>query len=215
MQPVSGTAQQIIEIGQRLAQKGFIAGADGNISVRISPSEIMVTPSGLPKGRLMLDDLVTVDSNGKHLSGERRASSELLMHLFVYAQRPDIQACVHSHPPHTTAFAVAGKPLPTDILPEVILVVGEIPLTEYAATGTDEVPQALAPYIARDNAFMLGNHGLLTIGRTLEEAWARHETVEHYARILHLASQIGGVRALPRTEVARLQALKEKLFGKP
>ncbi|MBK7142655.1 MAG: class II aldolase/adducin family protein [bacterium] len=206
-------AQQIVEIGQRLAQKGFIAGADGNISARISPSEIMVTPSGLPKGRLAQDDLVLVDPAGAHLRGSRRASSELLMHLFVYGQRPDIMACVHSHPPHVTAFAVVGRPLPTDVLPEVVLVVGEIPLTDYAATGTDEVPRALAPYIARDNAFILGNHGLLTIGRTLEEAWARHETVEHYARILLLASQLGDIRALPPAEVTRLRALKEKLFG--
>lgn len=213
MDLVLGTSHQIVQIGQHLAQKGFIAGSDGNISVRISPSEIMVTPSGLPKGQLIPDDMVLVDASGRKIGGSRAASSELLMHLYVYQQRPEIQACVHSHPPHVTAFAVTGRRLPSDILPEVVLFVGEIPLTEYAATGTDEVPQALAPYILKDNAFILGNHGLLTIGRTIEEAWARHETVEHYARILCLASQLGEIRALPSAEVTRLQAMREKLFG--
>jgi L-fuculose-phosphate aldolase len=213
MDSVLGTAHQIVQIGQRLAQKGFIAGSDGNISIRISPSEIMVTPSGLPKGQLSPDDMVLVDPTGRKISGSRAASSELLMHLYVYQQRPEIQACVHAHPPHVTAFAVTGRKLPTDILPEVVLFVGEIPLTEYAATGTDEVPRALAPFILKDNAFILGNHGLLTIGRTIEEAWARHETVEHYARILCLASQLGDIRALPSAEVTRLQVMREKLFG--
>lgn len=215
MQTAPGTVQKIIDLGRRLAQKGFIAGADGNISVRLSPSEILVTPSGLPKGELSAEDIVTVDLSGKQLAGNRRPSSELLMHLYVYQQRPDLHACVHSHPPYTTAFAVSGRPMPIDVLPEVILVVGNIPLTEYAATGTPEVPEALAPYIATDNAFVLGNHGLLTVGRDLQEAWARHETVEHYAKILHLAGQLGNVRALPSGEIARLRLLREKLFGKP
>ena len=212
MESPSGTAHAIIDIGQRLARKGFIAGADGNISVRLSPGEIMVTPSGLPKGSLAPDDLVVVDQAGNHLRGSRRASSELLMHLYVYQQRPEVLACVHSHPPTTTAFAVAGQALPTDILPEVILVVGEIPLTIYAATGTEEVPRALAPYIERCDAFMLRNHGLLTIGRSLEEAWARHETVEHYAKIVHLASQLGPVNPLPEAEVRRLKGMRERLL---
>jgi L-fuculose-phosphate aldolase len=212
MESPLGNAHAVIHIGQRLALKGFIAGADGNISVRLSPDEIMVTPSGLPKGGLSPDDLVVVDPTGNHLRGSRRASSELLMHLYVYQQRPEVMACVHSHPPTTTAFAVAGRELPPDILPEVVLVVGAIPLTVYAATGTDEVPRALAPYIHRDNAFMLRNHGLLTIGQSLEEAWARHETVEHYARIIHLASQLGQINPLPEAEVRRLEGMREKLL---
>ncbi len=212
MESPSGLAQAIIDIGQRLARKGFIAGADGNISARISATEILVTPSGLPKGELAPEDLVHVDLSGKQLRGVRRPSSELLMHLYVYQKRPDIMACVHSHPPTATAFAAAGIELPPDILPEVILVVGAIPLTVYAATGTDELPRALAPHIERNDAFLLRNHGLLTIGRSLSEAWARHETVEHYAKIIHLAKQLGNVHPLPEAEVRRLEAMRSSLL---
>lgn len=200
----------IVEIGCRLDQRGFIAGADGNISVRLDSGRILITPSGLPKGRLRPEDLVEISPAGTLLAGSRSASSEKLMHLFVYERRPEITACVHSHPPYTTAFAVAGKPLAGDVLPEVILAVGELPLTAYAATGTDEVPQALEPFIESHNAFLLRNHGLLTIGRTLEEAYNRHETVEHYARIVFLAYQLGGINALPDDEVRRLAALRRK-----
>lgn len=205
------TKDHMIEIGRRLDQKGFIAGADGNISARLPSGHILITPSGISKGRLVPHDLVEITSDGAHLEGSRHASSEKLMHLFVYRRRPDIMACVHSHPPYTTAFAVAGKPLTGDILPEVVIAVGELPLTEYAATGTEEVPQALEPFIDSHNAFLLRNHGLLTIGRTLDEAYNRHETVEHYARIVFLAHQLGGVNSLPHDELRRLEALRRKL----
>lgn len=202
---------EIVEIGRRLDRKAFVAGADGNISVRLDSDRILITPSGLPKGRLRPDDLVEIDPDGRHLAGSRTASSEKLMHLFVYRRRVDVMACVHSHPPHTTAFAVAGIPLAGDILPEVVIAVGELPLTAYAATGTEEVPLALEPFIDNHNAFLLRNHGLLTLGRTLEEAYNRHETVEHYARIVFLANQLGGITSLPSEEVRRLQALRQKL----
>lgn len=201
----------IVDIGQRLYDRGMIAGTEGNISVRLDDDRIMVTPSGLAKGRLSPDDMVIVDSNGKHLQGRSKASSELLMHLFVYKNRPEIAACVHSHPPYATAFAVAGIPLAEDILPEVVLFVGNIPLIYYAPPGTDAVPKSLEPHIETSNAFLLRNHGLLTIGRTLEEAFNRHETVEHYAHIVLLARRLGSVEAIPPEDFKRLEKMRRKL----
>jgi len=201
----------IVDIGQRLYDRGMIASTEGNISVRLDDDRIMVTPSGLAKGRLSPDDMVIVDSNGKQLQGESKASSELLMHLFVYKSRPEIASCVHSHPPYATAFAVAGIPLAEDILPEVALFVGNIPLIYYAPPGTDAVPKSLEPHIETSNAFLLRNHGLLTLGRTLEEAFNRHETVEHYAHIVLLARRLGSVEAIPSEDFKRLEKMRRKL----
>lgn len=208
-------AEQLINAGRRLDTKGFIAGSDGNISVRTEGGSILITPSGLAKGRLVHDDLVTVDLDGSQLAGEHKASSEMAMHLFAYQQRPDIRACVHSHPPFATASAVAGRHLPSDILPEVAVFVGPIALTEYAPPGTEAVPRSLAPFIADHNAFLLRNHGLLTIGRTLDEAMNRHETVEQFARVYHLALQMGEIGKIPEDDVVRLEAIRRRLTERP
>jgi L-fuculose-phosphate aldolase len=203
--------KELVDTGRRLSDRGLVAGTDGNISVRLDGDRLLITPSGLAKGRLSPDDIVIIDINGKKLQGRLEASSEMLMHLFVYKSRPEIKACVHSHPPYTTAFAAAGIDLADDILPEVVVFVGKIPLTDYAPPGTDAVPKVLEPHIEEQNAFVLRNHGLLTIGRTLDEAYHRHETVEHYARIVHLARQLGNLNRLPSEDYERLERMRRNL----
>ena len=202
---------EIVEVGRRLHQSGMIAGTDGNISVRLDDNRIMITPSGVSKGHLKADDMVIVDVNGRHLQGKGRGSSEMAMHLFVYRNRPEIRACVHAHPIHATAFAVAGLALAEDVLPEVVVFVGGIPLTDYAPPGTDAVPKSLEPFIEKQNAFLLRNHGLLTIGRSLDEALFRHETVEHYAHIVSVARQLGNIHKIPTDDFRRLESMRAKL----
>jgi L-fuculose-phosphate aldolase len=206
--------EALLQAGRDLYRRGMLAGTDGNLSLRLTDATILVTPSGLPKGRLEAEDLVVVDAEGRHLDGHREASSELPMHLFVYDKRPEIRACVHSHAPHATALAVAGIMPPDDVLPEVVLFVGEIPLTRYAPPGTGAVAQSLEPFIARHEAFLLKNHGLLTIGATLEEAMNRHETVEHYAHILLHARALGRADSIPADDRARLEKLRLNAAGK-
>lgn len=201
----------IVEIGSRLSARGLVAGTDGNVSVRLDDGRIMITPSGLAKGRLSPDDMLIVDENGKKLQGRRDPSSETLMHLFVYTNRPDVGACVHTHPPYATAFAVAGINLAENVLPEVVVSVGGIPLADYAPPGTDAVPKSLEPHIESNNAFLLRNHGLLTIGRSMEEAYNRMETVEHYAQIVHHAYQLGSVNSIPSEDYQRLEKMRQKL----
>ncbi|HVP07091.1 MAG TPA: class II aldolase/adducin family protein [Candidatus Acidoferrum sp.] len=202
---------QMVEIGQRLARQGYIAGVDGNISVRLDSDRILITPSGLAKGRLTPDDLVVVDNHGKKLQGNLSPSSEMPMHLFVLERRSEVTACVHAHPPYATAFAVSGKRLADNVLPEVVLTIGSIPLTDYAPPGTDAVPRSLEPYVDNHHAFLLRNHGVLTTGRSLEEAYNRLETVEHYAKILFLALQLGNVNHIPTEDFKRLDDLRRKL----
>jgi len=200
--------RQLVDTGKRLAERRLIAGCDGNISVRVARDRLLVTPSGLNKGRLRPSDLVVTDLAGRKIEGDCEASSEIRMHLYAYAQRPDVGAVVHAHPPCATAFAVAGRPLPADVLPEVIALVGQIPLTEYAAPGTDEVPGVLEPYIAAHTAFLLRNHGVLTLGYALEEAYHRMETVEQYAHILMLAAPLGELSRVPARDLERLTGLR-------
>jgi L-fuculose-phosphate aldolase len=168
----------------------------------------MITASGIPKGRMTGADLLTVNLAGEVVEGSGRPSSEIQMHLTCYRSRSDIAAVVHSHAPYATAFAAADQQLPADVLPEAVLFVGEIPLTEYAPPGTEAVGQSLAPYLKDNNAFLLRNHGLLTIGRTLDEAMNRHETVEHLARISWLANQIGGATPIPAEDLQRLTEMR-------
>lgn len=207
--------EEIIRVGHRLAAREMIAGADGNISVRLGPDRIMVTPTGRNKGLLAPQDMVIVDGDGGKVEGVLEPSSELAMHLFVYRSRPEIGACVHAHPPYATAFAVAGTALPFDVLPEAVVTVGPIALTEFAPPGTDAVAKSLEVFVNEHNAFLLRNHGLLTIGRNLAEAGDRHETVEHCARIIFLAQQLGGINRLPADEIRRLSDIRKKFGERP
>jgi L-fuculose-phosphate aldolase len=202
--------RQIVEVGLRLQERGFLAGSDGNISLRMEDNRILITPAGKPKGRLDPTDLLVLNPDGQRLEGCGSPTTEMAMHLAVYRARPEVNACVHTHPPYTTAFAVTGISLPDDVLPEVVVSVGAIPICEYAPPGTEAVPKSLMPYIQTDNAFLLRNHGLLTIGRTLEEACNRHETVEHYARILWLTKQLGDWHRIPREDFQRLTRIRQQ-----
>lgn len=212
---ISLFAKRIIEIGRRLYARGMIAGSDGNISARMSANEIIITPSGKCKGLLKEKDLVVIDLEGFQLRGHFRASSEAAMHTHLYRNRSDIAACVHAHPPYATAFSVIGESLTEPILPEVILFVGDIPIAPYAPPGTDAVGKSLDEFLTNHNAFLLKNHGLVTVGRNLEEAYNRLETVEYYARILFIARQIGSANKLESMEVERLKRLAEQLKSTP
>ncbi len=203
--------RELTAIGRKLLLNKMIAGSDGNLSARLENGNILVTASGSRLGELTESDFVEIDSDGNQINGNGLPTSELKMHLFVYKNRPEINYSVHSHPVNATAFAVAGEELPENILPEVLVFVGRIPLTEYAPPGTDSVPESISPFIKNSDAFLLRNHGLLTIGKSANEAMNRHETVEHFARIIIKARQLGDLTTIPKEDVSRLYALREKM----
>ena len=205
---------EIAEIGRRLYQRGMIAGTDGNISVRLDRQSIIITKSGVCKGFLTEQDFVVIDMEGRALSPSGTPSSETGMHIHVYKNRPEVSACVHAHPPYCTAFAVTGEDLNRPVLPEVALFVGEIGMTNFAFPGTPEVAASLDPFIRDHDAFLLKNHGLATTGRTLSEAWQRLETVEHFAQILFLARQLGGVEYLDNETISRLKRMRAELIAR-
>jgi L-fuculose-phosphate aldolase len=195
----------ILQVCRRLYDCGLVAGPDGNVSVRLPDESILVTPSGLSKVDVTLDDLVIVHLDGSVLDGRRSPSSELAMHLRIYRRRDDVRAVVHAHPPTATGFAVAGESFMAPVLPEVILQMGAVPLVPYATPGTEDLPDAMEPFLAAHDAFLLANHGATTVGQTLVAAHQRMESLEHAARILLAARTVGRVNELTTADANRLR----------
>src|SRR6476659_538722 len=200
----------IVEVGRRLWTRGYVASNDGNISVRIAPDRLLVTPASVSKGFMSPEMMVITDLDGKLISGApgRKASSEILMHLVAYKQRPDIGAVVHAHPPLSTGFAVAGIPLDRAVLAEVVTTLGAIPIVEYGTPSTSELASTVAPYLKAHDGLLLANHGALALGADLFAAYYKMETIEHFARISLVARMLGREHLLSRQEVERLQALR-------
>jgi L-fuculose-phosphate aldolase len=198
----------IVEVGRRMYARGYTASNDGNISVRIGPDRLLMTPKSVCKGFMTPDMMCVTDLAGKKIAGDRDPSSEALMHLEVYRQRPDVNAVVHAHPPTATGFAVAGIPLDRAVLAEVLTTLGSIPLAEYATPSTAELPEAVRKYIKSHDGMLLANHGALTVGTDLFSAYYKMETIEHFAHISLVARMLGRENLISREEVMRLQELR-------
>ncbi len=202
------TRREIVTVCHRLWERGLIAGPDGNVSVRLSTDRILVTPAGMAKVDVRPEDLVEVGSDGRRLRGTRHPSSELAVHLRIYAQRPDVGAIVHAHPPIATGFAVAGEGFASCVLPEVIFQVGWVPLVPYEMPGTEALARQFDPFIPMHDAFLMANHGAVTAGPTLSIAHQRMESLEHAARILLTSRLLGRVNELSADQVAALVAAR-------
>lgn len=203
--------QAIVETGRRLYERGYIAAADGNISVRLPDGQrFLATPTGVCKGYLTPDMLAIVDAQGHKLQGPLEPSSELAMHMTIYRLRPDINAVVHAHPPCGTGFAAAGQALTKPLISEVVLTLGCIPLAEYGTPSTMELAQAIMPYVPHYDALLLANHGALTYGSDLPNAYFKMETLEHFARIYLVARLVGEEKPLPPEAVEKLFRLRER-----
>ena len=201
---------EICQVGKLLYDRGYVVSNDGNLSLRVAPDRLLVTPSGVGKGRMTPDMLVVTDLEGNVLEGDRHPSSETKMHLEVYRCRPDVQAVVHAHPPVSTAFAVCRQGLETPYLAETVVGLGSVPCTpSFAMLSTDEVPKSIRPYLPDHNAVLLANHGALTWGADLWQAFDRMETVEHTAKIFLNAHRIGGAVGLSGRDVQRLPGLED------
>ena len=203
--------KEICEVGLKLWQKGFVAANDGNISVKISDNEYYCTPTGVSKASLTPDMIIKVDKDGNKLEGKLNPSSEIKMHMRVYRERPDVTAVVHAHPPVTTAFTVADIDLDQYVLPEAVLTIGAVPTCDYGTPSTMEIPDSLDPYIHNHDAFLLRNHGALTVGCNLTKAFFVMEEVEFNAVICKHAMDLGAVHEISRDQLAKLMDLRKKM----
>ena len=203
--------KEICEVGHKIYAEGFVAANDGNISVKVSGNEYYCTPTGVSKGDLTPDMIIRIDGKGNKIEGRLNPSSEIKMHLRVYQERPDVNAVVHAHPPVATAFTVAGVPLDKYILPEAVLTIGFVPTCEYGTPSTMEIPDSLMPYIQNHDAFLLKNHGALTVGNTLKKAFFTMEEVEFNAKICKYAMELGKVEEIPCDQLEKLMELRKKM----
>src|SRR5947208_5268715 len=203
--------EEICEIGRRLYQKGFAAANDGNITIRLNEREVLCTPTMVSKGFMKPEDVCKVDYEGNQLAGTRKRSSEVLLHLAIYKNRPDVNAVVHCHPPHATAFAVVQEPIPKCVLPEVEVFLGEVPMAVYETPGTQRFAETIVPYLKASNTIILANHGTVTFGPDLEKAYWNSEIIDAYCNILILAKQLGTVNYFTQQQTKELLDLKKKL----
>lgn len=198
----------MVEVGRRLHARAYVASNDGNLSARLAGDRLLATPKGVSKGFMTPDMMVVTDLDGRKVAGGRDPSSELLMHLAVYRNRPEIAAVVHAHPPTATGFAVAGIALDRAVLAEVVTTLGSIPIADYGTPSTQELADAVQEHVKAHDGLLLANHGALTLAGDLFAAYYKMETIEHFARISLVARQLGRERLLSREEVLRLQALR-------
>ena len=205
----STARREIVRVGQLMYERGYVVSSDGNVSVRLGDGRVLATPTMTCKGRMTEDSLAVTDMDGKALN-DRRASSELAMHLLIYRERREVKAVCHAHPPHGSAFAVAGLAIDQPILSEVILTLGCIPLAEYGTPSTDELTEAMLPLIRHHNALLMANHGAVAYGEHLWQAFDRLETLEHTAKIAILARTLGGARNLPPDSIEKLIDVRER-----
>lgn len=202
----------ICEIGRRVYNKGFAAANDGNISIRVGENEVLCSPTMICKGFMTPDDICAVDMKGNQIAGKRKRTSEVLLHLEIMRNRPDVKAVVHCHPPHATAFAVAREPIPQCILPEIEVFMGEVPIAPYETPGGQKFAETVTPFVKNGvNTIILTNHGTVTFGADLEQAYWKTEILDAYCRILLLAKQLGKVTYLNERESVELLDLKKKL----
>ena len=203
--------QEICDVGRRLCEKGFAAANDGNISYRLSEKEVVCTPTLISKGLMKPDDLCVVDMEGNQISGRRQRTSEVLLHLTIMKERPEIKAVVHCHPPHATAFGIAREPIPQCVLPEVEVFLGDVPITRYAMPGSEEFADTILPFVRKANAIILANHGTVSFDETLEKAYWGTEILDGYCRVLMLARGLGRINYFTEPEAQALLQLKQEL----
>lgn len=204
--------QEIIDICERLNAKGMLAAADGNVSYRISDQRILITPTGVNKAFIRPSDLAVITLDNQVLEG--KPSGERLMHLEVYKRSPKAKCVVHAHPPTAIAWSVARpelRELPAECLSEVILSVGRIPVVPYARPGTQDMGDALRAFLPECRVMILSRHGAISWGEDLAEAYNGMERLEHSAMILRDAHLLGGLTALPESELRALKELRAKL----
>ena len=204
--------KMLVEIGQRMYMKNFVAANDGNISCKVDDESIWTTPTGVSKGFMSEDEMVKMRLDGTVIScGQLAPSSEVKMHLRIYNERDDVSAICHAHPPIATSFAIAGMALDQAIYSEAVVSLGIVPCVHYETPGSERLPDSIAPYIRDYNALLLANHGAVTWGTSLIEAWYRLEAMEHYAMVsMYSINIIGKANVLSCEQIDELIQIRKK-----
>jgi L-fuculose-phosphate aldolase len=205
--------REIVQYGRMMHERGYVAAMDGNLSVRLDEERILCTPTAMCKGMMRTSDLVTVDLDGRKLAGRRDVSSEIGMHLLIYKRRPDVHGVVHAHPTTATGFAAAGMALDKPLVSEVVIGFGSIPLARYGTPGTPELAEALEPFVSSYDAILMANHGVVTYGDSLLQAYMKMETVEHFAHIALVTHLLGRQEPIGNEDLEKLMVVRSRYQG--
>jgi L-fuculose-phosphate aldolase len=202
--------RDIAEAGRRMYMRGFVSGNDGNLSARISENAIIATPSGISKGFMTEDMLVKLDLDGNVLGGDLIPSSEIKMHIAIYKNSPDILAVCHAHPPAAAAFAAAGVALDKAFLQESVMLLGVIPVAEYAPPGSEELANSAAAFCCDYHGALLEHHGAVAWGDSVMQALFRMESIEYTATVAMYSKALGFSRTLSAERIDELVAMRPK-----
>lgn len=215
MVPERRLREDILKFGRLCYERHLLVAMDGNLSALLPDGSVLCTKAGCHKGFLTDDDLVVIDRSGKKLRGQGNPTSEMAMHLACYDERPDVRAVIHTHPPISIAFTIAGVSMARCVLPEVVLTLGTVPTVEYATTGTKSLADGIRPYVRHHDAILMDRHGAVCLGKDLLTAFCNLETMEHTALITKTARDLGGVKELPPDEAVKLRSMGLKRYGGP
>ncbi|MGG7144695.1 class II aldolase/adducin family protein [Clostridium nigeriense] len=203
--------EQICDVCHKMWQLGWVAANDGNVSVKLDDGTFLVTPTGISKSFITPEKILQINSDGDIIEASEgyKPSSEIKMHLRCYTERDDVRAVVHAHPPTATGFAVAHLDLDRYTMIETVVSLGSIPITPYGTPSTSEVPDSIAPYLSEHDAVLLENHGALTVGSDLINAYYKMETLELFAKISLTAHLLGGEKEISRENIDRLIGMRK------
>jgi L-fuculose-phosphate aldolase len=204
---------RLVEICHKVYEKGFVSAFDGNVSVITPQNTILITRSAVCKGDVTEDDIMEIDGGGNILRGKGKISTEFKVHLYAYSRRPEVNAVVHCHPVYATAFATSGEGLMKNVFPEVILTLGKVPLCKYTTPSTDDLPTSMEPYIEHSWAFLFQNHGAVTLGKSLRDAYFKMEKLEHTAKTIFISRMLGGETEISREKILELLNLSKGTYG--
>ncbi|MES2645022.1 MAG: class II aldolase/adducin family protein [Myxococcota bacterium] len=207
--------EELLKFGRLCYERHLLVAMDGNLSALLPDGSVLCTKAGCHKGFLVDDDLVVIDRSGKKLRGQGNPTSEMAMHLACYDERPDVRAVIHTHPPISIAFTIAGVSMARCVLPEVVLTLGTVPTVEYATTGTKSLADGIRPYVKHHDAILMDRHGAVCLGKDLLTAFCNLETMEHTALITKTARDLGGIKELPPEEAVKLRSMGLKRYGGP
>jgi L-fuculose-phosphate aldolase len=210
---IAALKQRICDIGRRIWEKDYVDGNGGNITVRVGDNLVLCTPTLISKGFMRPEDLCLIDLEGKQLAGTRKRTSEAMTHLGIMKRQPDAKACVHAHPPHATAFAVAGIRPPSCLIPEAEVFLGQIGYAPYRTPGTPEIADVVGECGRDHQCVIMENHGIIVWGKDVEDAYWKMENVDSYCKTVWVASQLAGgnLHQISQTGVRDLIALRKKL----
>lgn len=204
--------EELVRMSAKLYSKGLVSAYEGNLSIRVDDN-VYITPSGKCKGYLSEDMIVVTDLEGNILDGMYKPSSEIKLHLAAYNYRESIGAVVHAHPPYATSFAIANKPIETRAYAEVIMFYGKIPLAQYGTPSSDEIYADVREYLKEYDIILLANHGVMSVGDNIFEAFLKMESAESIAKTLLLSKLLGGPKNLPQDKIDELHAIRMKKRG--